>query len=81
MTGPVGTTDAEKVRSEWDSLTAAERRVADLVAQGSTNREAAAKLFLSFHKIDSHLRHIFAKLGISSRVQLTRVATEHCNGR
>jgi len=81
LTGPVGTTDAEKVRSGWDSLTAAERRVADLVAQGYTNREAAAKLFLSFYTIDSHLRHIFAKLGISSRVQLTRVATEHSNGR
>jgi hypothetical protein len=36
LTGPVRTTDAEKVRSGWDSLTAAERRVADLVAQGYT---------------------------------------------
>jgi transcriptional regulator of acetoin/glycerol metabolism len=77
LTGPVVTTDAENVRFGWHSLTEAERRVADLVAQGYTNREAAAKLFLSLYTIDSHLRHIFAKLGISSRVQLARVATEH----
>jgi DNA-binding CsgD family transcriptional regulator len=81
LSRPVVTTDAEKVRFGWDSLTAAERRVADLVAQGCTNREAAAKLFLSWYTIDSHLRHIFAKLGVSSRVQLTRVATEHSKGR
>jgi DNA-binding CsgD family transcriptional regulator len=64
-------------RFGWQSLTGAERRVAELVAQGYTNREAAARLFLSWYTIDSHLRHIFTKLGISSRVQLARVAAEH----
>jgi DNA-binding CsgD family transcriptional regulator len=52
-----------------------ERRVAELVAEGSTNREAAAALVISMHTVDSHLRHVFGKLGISSRVQLAAVVT------
>ncbi|MDQ1430536.1 MAG: hypothetical protein QOF40_1138, partial [Actinomycetota bacterium] len=63
----------------WAALSGAERRVADLVAQGHTNREAAAALFLSRHTIDSHLRHIFAKLGIDSRAALARLTAEHSN--
>jgi transcriptional regulator of acetoin/glycerol metabolism/DNA-binding CsgD family transcriptional regulator len=63
--------------SGWESLTETERSVAGLVAQGLTNREAAAKLFLSWHTVDTHLRHIYAKLGITSRVQLARLAPEH----
>jgi DNA-binding CsgD family transcriptional regulator len=54
----------------WDSLTEAERALAHLIAQGMTNREAAVQLFVSHHTVDSHLRHIFRKLGIDSRVQL-----------
>jgi DNA-binding CsgD family transcriptional regulator len=60
-------------RSGWARLTAAERRVAQLVAAGLTNREAAAELFLSPHTVDYHLRHIFRKLDIDSRVQLARM--------
>lgn len=56
----------------WVRLTDAERSVAGLVAAGYTNREAAAKLFLSPHTVDYHLRHIFRKLDIDSRVQLAR---------
>jgi DNA-binding CsgD family transcriptional regulator len=58
----------------WSRLTDAERSVAELVASGYTNREAAAKLFLSPHTVDYHLRHIFRKLDIDSRTQLARVA-------
>ena len=58
----------------WDSLTTAELRVVDLVAMGMRNREVAARLHLSPHTIDSHLRHAFTKLGVTSRVQLTRHA-------
>jgi DNA-binding CsgD family transcriptional regulator len=63
----------------WDSLTDTERSVAQFVAEGLTNREAAERLFLSRHTIDFHLRSIFRKLGASSRVQLTRlvVQTQH----
>jgi DNA-binding CsgD family transcriptional regulator len=59
----------------WDSLTDSERSLAELVATGVTNKEAAARLFLSRHTIDSHLRHIFRKLDINSRVELARVVT------
>jgi DNA-binding CsgD family transcriptional regulator len=61
----------------WVSLTQSELRVVRLVAEGLTNREAARQLFLSPHTVDSHLRHAFAKLGLSSRVELTRRVLEH----
>ncbi len=51
-------------------LTDREHDVAVLVAQGSTNREAAAELYVSTKAIEYHLRNIFAKLGISSRRQV-----------
>jgi DNA-binding CsgD family transcriptional regulator len=54
-------------------LTAAELRVAVLVADGHQNRRIAEKLFLSRHTVDSHLRKIFAKLGINSRVELAKL--------
>ncbi|MBF9134469.1 AAA family ATPase [Plantactinospora sp. S1510] len=56
----------------WLSLTQSELRVVEVIAEGMTNREAANRLFLSPHTVDSHLRHVFAKLGINSRVELTR---------
>ncbi|MEU7834216.1 MULTISPECIES: helix-turn-helix transcriptional regulator [unclassified Nonomuraea] len=46
--------------------------MARLVAEGLTNREVATALFVSPHTVDSHLRHAFAKLGVNSRVELTR---------
>jgi DNA-binding CsgD family transcriptional regulator len=54
----------------WASLTEAERRVAVLIAEGHTNRSAAAELGLSVNTIGTHLRLVFTKLGIQSRVQL-----------
>jgi len=59
-------------RSAIDGLTPAERRVADLVAEGRTNREVAAALFLGERTIASHLTHIYAKLGVRSRTELAR---------
>jgi len=70
---------AEKARAELgriggrvraEGLTAAERRVATLVAEGRTNREVAAALFLGERTVASHLNHIYAKLGIRSRTEL-----------
>jgi DNA-binding CsgD family transcriptional regulator len=55
-----------------EGLTAAERRVAELVAQGRTNREVAAALFLGERTVASHLTHIYAKLGVRSRIELAR---------
>jgi len=60
----------------WDSLTGTESQVAALVAQGLTNRQVAREAFMSRHTVDSHLRHIFRKLGIGSRVQLARLVVE-----
>ena len=57
----------------WASLSDAERSVAALFAEGGTNREAAARLFLSPHTVDSHLRSIYGKLGVNSRVHLARL--------
>jgi DNA-binding CsgD family transcriptional regulator len=54
------------------SLTGTERAVADLVAAGLTNRQVATRMFLSPHTVAFHLRHIFRKLEVSSRVELAR---------
>ena len=57
-------------------LTAREREIAELVAAGRTNREVAAQLVLSERTIEAHLRNVYAKLGVRSRVELTRRLTE-----
>ena len=69
-------THADRPAFGWDSLTDAELRVTDLVAQGLSNRQVANRVFLSTHTVAFHLRHIFWKLGITSRVQLARIAAE-----
>jgi DNA-binding CsgD family transcriptional regulator len=58
----------------WAALTDSELGVARLVAEGLTNREVAERLFVSPHTVNSHLRRVFAKLGVNSRVALTRLA-------
>jgi DNA-binding NarL/FixJ family response regulator len=60
----------------WESLTSGELAVVEVVAQGLTNREAAAQLYLSADTVNTHLRHAFAKLGIRSRVELARLAAD-----
>jgi DNA-binding CsgD family transcriptional regulator len=60
----------------WAAMTDSELAVARLVAQGLTNREVAERLFVSPHTVNSHLRQIFAKLQVNSRVALTRLAND-----
>jgi DNA-binding CsgD family transcriptional regulator len=55
-----------------DELTPAEERVAALVAEGRTNREVAAILFVADGTVESHLSRIYRKLGVRSRAELTR---------
>ncbi len=64
----------------WSSLPEAELRVVRLVVLGRTNREIARQLFLSWHTVNAHLRHVLLKLGLHSRVDLTRVALQHDPG-
>ncbi|MDB5067122.1 MAG: LuxR family transcriptional regulator [Chloroflexi bacterium] len=61
----------------WAAMTDSELAVVRLVADGLTNREVAERLYISPHTVSGHLRHAFEKLGINSRVALTRIATEH----
>jgi DNA-binding CsgD family transcriptional regulator len=60
-------------RTQEEGLTPAERRVAALVVEGRTNQEVAAALFLAERTVETHLSHIYAKLGIRSRTELARV--------
>jgi DNA-binding CsgD family transcriptional regulator len=59
-------------RTRSTGLSAAERRVAELVAEGRTNREVAAALVLGERTVETHLTHIYAKLGVRSRTELAR---------
>jgi DNA-binding CsgD family transcriptional regulator/tetratricopeptide (TPR) repeat protein len=68
---------AEPETHGWAALTTSEVAVAQLVADGLTNREVADRLFVSPHTVNSHLRHVFAKLGINSRVELARLARDY----
>jgi DNA-binding CsgD family transcriptional regulator len=67
----------ERAETGWTALTGSELAVAHLVAQGLTNREVAEQLFVSPHTVSSHLRSIFAKLDINSRLALARIVAEH----
>ena len=69
---PVGRAVILRPVRDPGALTGSEVRVVELVIEGMTNREVAARLYLSPHTVDSHLRHSFAKLGLRSRVELTR---------
>ena len=70
-------THADRPAFGWDSLTDTERQIVELVAQGLSNRQVASQVFLSVHTVAFHLRHVFWKLDVSSRVQLARLAAEH----
>jgi DNA-binding CsgD family transcriptional regulator len=68
---------AQRPETGWAAMTDSELAVARLVAQGLTNREVAERLFVSHHTVSGHLRSAFTKLDVNSRVELTRLASEH----
>jgi DNA-binding CsgD family transcriptional regulator/tetratricopeptide (TPR) repeat protein len=57
----------------WQSLTATERTVSLLVAEGLTNGAVARRMYISPHTVNTHLRHVYAKLDVSNRVGLAAV--------
>ncbi len=65
----------------WASLTETEMVTAALVAQGLSNQQAAEQMYVSVHTVAFHLRQIFRKLGIGSRVELARLVAEQPHGR
>jgi DNA-binding CsgD family transcriptional regulator len=62
-----------RAKTGWDSLTDAELKVVNLIAQGATNRSVAQQLHVTPHTVKAHLHNAFAKLGINSREQLTQL--------
>jgi DNA-binding CsgD family transcriptional regulator len=61
----------------WASLTPTERDVVRLVSEGLANNDIATRLFVSPRTVQSHLTHVYNKLGVSSRVQLVQEAARH----
>lgn len=63
--------------SGWASLTGTERAVADLVAEGLTNPQIGARLFVSRRTVQTHVSHIFTKLDLTTRAQLAAKVATH----
>ncbi|MGZ0237834.1 helix-turn-helix domain-containing protein, partial [Streptomyces sp. CPS1] len=76
----LATLDREPARAVRDTLdaldvlAAMERQVAALVMEGATNREIAARLFISVKTVEATLTRVYRKLGIRSRVDIVRLA-------
>jgi DNA-binding CsgD family transcriptional regulator/tetratricopeptide (TPR) repeat protein len=61
----------------WDSLTPTERRIVAHAAEGLTSRQIGERLYISSFTVGSHLRHVYQKLGINSRLQLAAEMRHH----
>ena len=61
----------------WESLTPTERDVVRLVSEGLANNDIATRLFVSQRTVQTHLTHVYTKLGLTSRVQLIQEAARH----
>lgn len=66
-----------RAQALFSDLTKREREVLYLLAQGLTNSQIAQRLVVSTSTVDTHIRSIYNKVGVSSRVQATRYAIEH----
>jgi DNA-binding CsgD family transcriptional regulator len=72
-----GRGERKRPTSGWESLTPTERDVVRLVREGLTNKDIATRLFMSPRTVQTHLTHVYTKLGLSSRVQLVQEAARH----
>jgi DNA-binding CsgD family transcriptional regulator len=72
-----GRGERKRPTSGWASLTPTERNVVQLVSEGMANKDIATKLFISLRTVETHLTHVYTKLGLTSRVQLVQEAARH----
>ncbi|WP_198157835.1 helix-turn-helix transcriptional regulator, partial [Mycobacterium celatum] len=72
-----GRGERKRPASGWASLTPTERDVVRLVSDGLANKDIATRLFVSPRTVETHLSHVYAKLGLSSRVGLAQEAARH----
>ncbi|OMB91852.1 transcriptional regulator [Mycobacterium colombiense] len=72
-----GRGERKRPASGWESLTPMEHDVVRLVVEGLGNKEIGARLFISPRTVQTHLTHVYAKLGLTSRVQLVQEAGRH----
>jgi DNA-binding CsgD family transcriptional regulator len=72
-----GHSGRKRPTSGWDALTPTEHDVVRLVTEGLPNKDIATRLFVSPRTVQSHLTHVYNKLGVSSRVQLSQEAARH----
>jgi DNA-binding CsgD family transcriptional regulator len=63
--------------SGWESLTPTETQVVRLVSEGLANKDIAARLVMSRRTVQTHLTHLYTKLGLTSRTQLVQEAARH----
>jgi DNA-binding NarL/FixJ family response regulator len=68
--------DEAHIRKVWDEFGESERVVATLVSQGFTNFQVASRMSRSEHTVNYHLRKLFRKFGVGSRVELARIVNE-----
>ena len=69
--------ERKRPSSGWASLTPTERDVVRLVSEGLANNDIATRLFVSPRTVQTHLTHVYSKLGLTSRVQLAQEAARH----
>lgn len=72
-----GRGERKRPTNGWASLTPTERDVVRLVNEGLGNKDIATRLFISPRTVQTHLTHVYAKLGLSSRMQLAQEAARH----
>jgi DNA-binding CsgD family transcriptional regulator len=72
-----GRGERKRPSSGWASLTPTERDVVRLVSEGLANKDIATRLFVSPRTVQTHLTHVYTKLGLTSRMQLAQEAARH----
>jgi DNA-binding NarL/FixJ family response regulator len=72
-----GRGERKRPTTGWASLTPTERAVVQLVFEGLGNKDIGTRLFISPRTVQTHLTHVYTKLGLTSRVQLVQEAAHH----